>query len=83
MEFGLVTARGHKAIRQWLPHALESLQERVPRIALKALSQLWSDVQQLDQQIKELGQSATGLPKADEDTRSSDTNSNSYGCYGG
>ena len=54
MEFGLVTARGHKAIREWLPHALESLQERVPRIALKALSQLWSDVQQLDHQIKEL-----------------------------
>ena len=54
MEFGLVTARGHKAIREWLPHALESLQERVPRIALKALSQLWNDVQQLDRQIKEL-----------------------------
>ncbi len=54
MEFGLVTARGHKAIRKWLPHALESLQERMPRIAIKALSQLWSDVQQLDRQIKEL-----------------------------
>lgn len=54
MGFGLVTARGHKAIREWLPHALESLQERVPRIALKALSQLWGDVQQLDRQIKEL-----------------------------
>ncbi len=54
MEFGLVTARGHRAIKEWLPHALESLQERVPRIALRALSQLWEDVRLLDRQIREL-----------------------------
>lgn len=67
MEFGLVTARGHKTIRQWLPHALESLQERVPRIALKALSQLWSDVQQLDRQIKELENDLKSWAKAQPD----------------
>lgn len=46
---------------------LESLQERVPRIALKALSQLWSDVQQLDQQIKELEDNLKSWAKAQPD----------------
>ena len=50
-EYGEVFARGRKPMVQGIAQALERVAQRVPRLVVDTLAQLWARVQQLDQEV--------------------------------
>lgn len=50
-EFGLVVARGQKALMDWIPSALESLSAKVPKMLVSTIEQLRQDIRRLNEQI--------------------------------
>ena len=53
-EFGLVVAKGQKALMDWIPSALESLSDRVPRMLVSTIEQLRQDIKWLNEQVSEI-----------------------------
>lgn len=65
-EFGLVTAKGKKALKDWLPSALEELSSRVTPMLISELELLWQGVKRLNEQVAGIERNLNQWAKSNE-----------------
>lgn len=68
-EYGEVFAQGRAALTQGIAEALERLEQRLPRVVVDSLGELWARVTEIDGQVKQIERRLTSLLAEDRNAQ--------------